>query len=306
MATNAADSAKSKTLSHIYAGFISGLTSSALLQPLDLLKTRVQQNKSSTLRSSLGELQSIADAWKGTLPSMLRTSVGGALYFASLNSIRSHLASWQTASSGSNASSSLPKLSVWLNLSAGAFARASVGFVTMPITVVKVRIESSKYSAYNLLGTVKSIYQEASIAGFFKGYGVTAARDAPYAGLYVLFYEKNKEILNNFMLLGNDRSVSSAAINSGSAVIAATLATTSTGPFDTIKTRMQLDPIKYSSFTKTFRSIYNEGGISSFFDGLSLRLARKALSSGIGWMIYEELLNRSSKARIARGLEKPL
>lgn len=30
--------------------------------------------------------------------------------------------------------------------------------------------------------------------GFYQGFTATAARDAPYAGLYLVFYEKSKEL----------------------------------------------------------------------------------------------------------------
>jgi hypothetical protein len=32
------------------------------------------------------------------------------------------------------------------------------------------------------------------VRGLFQGFTATAARDAPYAGLYVVFYEKGKDL----------------------------------------------------------------------------------------------------------------
>lgn len=277
---------------HAYAGFVSGVTSSVLLQPLDLLKTRIQQNRQSTLRSSLLELRGVSDAWRGTVPSVLRTSIGGSLYFSSLNVIRTYLAQ-ASGSNGENnrPSSSLPQLSRKLNLLSGAIARGSIGFLTMPVTVVKVRFESSGYQNHTVWKTIAQIYKESGYRGFFKGYGVTASRDAPYAGLYVLFYEQNKETIGKAF----NSSHYGFAVNWISAALAAATATTITGPFDTVKTRIQLDPIGYKTFSKTAYRIVSEEGFLKLFDGLSLRLTRKALSSGIGWMIYEEIVNRGLK-----------
>jgi solute carrier family 25 protein 38 len=65
---------------------------------------------------------------------------------------------------------------------------------------------------------------------------------------------------------------------------------------------------KYHGLTRTVLAVWNvsdplrmifealilivskERGIYSFFDGASLRLSRKILSSAIGWAVYESLL----------------
>lgn len=285
---------------HLISGFASGLTSSVLLQPLDLLKTRVQQSKSTTLTSAIKEIDSLKSLWRGTLPSAIRTSVGSALYLTSLNATRTQVAAYQNSKNNVTASSVLPKLSMQANLLSGAAVRGLVGVVTMPVTVVKVRFESSMFQYKSMMHAVRDIYSSHGIPGFFKGWGVTFLRDSPNAGLYVLFYEKSKDILCR--VIGNDTkqleetkilsTSTSAIVNSTSAVISSVLSTTITGPFDTIKTRVQLDPVKYSSVLKTVGFIVREEGFTGLFDGLSLRLARKAMSAGIAWCIYEELVRR--------------
>ncbi|CDO56677.1 hypothetical protein DV495_002362 [Geotrichum candidum] len=294
---------KKSTKSHLVSGFISGLTSSVLLQPLDLLKTRVQQSKSTTLTSAIRDLDSVRSLWRGTLPSAIRTSVGSALYLTTLNATRTYVARYSAKTGGNTntSSSALPKLSMQGNLLSGAIVRGAVGIITMPVTVVKVRYESSMYKYNSMLHGITDIYSNHGVAGFFKGWGVTFLRDAPHAGLYVLFYEKSKDML--CLLLGDKKTSAnrdsnmlntsmSAVVNSTSAVLSAGMATTITGPFDTMKTRVQLDPVKYNSVATTVRIILQEEGIKGLFDGLSLRLARKAMSAGISWCIYEELIRR--------------
>lgn len=290
--------------SHLAAGFVSGLTSSVLLQPLDLLKTRVQQSKATTLTSAIKDLDSVQGLWRGTLPSAIRTSVGSALYLTTLNATRTYIAqSTVRQNEISTRSSALPKLSMQANLLSGAAVRGLVGIVTMPVTVVKVRYESSIFHYTSLLHAVRDIQAKHGMAGFFKGWGVTFLRDSPNAGLYVLFYEQSKDILCR--LLGTTsmtedskspkklmKTSTSAIINSASAVLSASMATTITGPFDTIKTRVQLDPVKYNSVWKTIKIILQEEGVKGLFDGVSLRLARKAMSAGISWCIYEELVRQ--------------
>lgn len=302
----AREALRSKPSSHFYAGFVSGLTSAVLLQPLELLKTRVQQQKGLTLSASYRSLSGVGELWRGTLPSALRTSVGSALYFTSLNAVRTFVHTNNTTNNGdvagggsassSYGSSKLPRLSMHANLLSGSMVRGLVGLATMPFTVIKVRYESSIYRYTSLIGAVKSVYQHEGVAGFFKGYGVTFARDAPYAGLYVLFYEKSKELLNSMVSKQLSSSTketrNAAAINSSAAAMSAGLATTITAPFDTIKTRVQLDPARYKSFVHAAKLIVTEDGFLHLFDGLSLRLTRKAFSAGISWCIYEELIKK--------------
>jgi solute carrier family 25 protein 38 len=194
-------------------------------------------------------------------------------------------------------SSSLPRLSNVANLTTGAIARASVGFIMMPITVIKVRYESSLYSYKSIWQAAKSILEREGMKGFFSGFGATALRDAPYAGFYILFYEQSKRQLSQLQNVVpsvelQTRMTSSQAIpiNFLSGVIAAGLATTITNPFDAIKTRLQLMPRKYGNMFKATRKMIAEDGFPSLFDGLGLRVARKALSSALVWTLYEEVI----------------
>ncbi len=301
---------------HFFAGLTSGVSSAVLLQPADLLKTRVQQSRSSSLvpvlRGILSGPHPVASLWRGTVPSALRTGFGSALYFTSLSSFRQVLANRTAASALGNgggttstlkSSSVLPKLSNTQNLITGATARVFAGFVLMPVTVIKVRYESDLYSYKSIGSASRSIYASEGLKGFFSGLGATAVRDAPYAGLYVLFYEQCKTRLNR-MSAGDSASTlerlddrhsvaSSATINASSGVLAAGLATAITNPFDAVKTRLQLMPQKYGNTLKATRLMLKEDGVKAFFDGLGLRIGRKAISSALAWTVYEELIGRA-------------
>lgn len=189
------------------------------------------------------------------------------------------------------------------NLTTGAVARASAGFIMMPITVIKVRYESSFYSYKSIWDAGDSILKKEGIRGFFSGFGATAIRDAPYAGLYVLFYEQSKRRLSRIREVAPLAEISSQessmkrstslSINFLSGVLAAGFATAITNPFDVVKTRLQLMPGKYSNMIMAGRRMIREDGVRSLFDGLGLRMGRKALSSALAWTLYEELIRRA-------------
>lgn len=327
----------SRSVFHFTAGLASGLLSAVLLQPIDLLKTRVQQSGHHSLaraildirlqaqaRHNSSSLPSLTALWRGTVPSALRTGFGSAVYFTTLNTIRqsaSRIPFLASSSSSSttgrvsssspspSSSSSLAKLSNTGNLLAGSAARAFAGFLLMPLTVIKVRYESSLYDYNSIPSAARDILRRNGLGGFFAGFGATAIRDAPYAGLYVLFYEQSKKRLSAsrfFLSSEDDRSKSegaggmrtmgfsrAAAINFSSAMAAGVLCSVLTNPFDAVKTRIQLQPGEYKNMFAASRKMLAEEGVRSMWDGLMLRMSRKALSSALAWTVYEELIRRA-------------
>ncbi|BEJ14018.1 hypothetical protein CspHIS471_0311920 [Cutaneotrichosporon sp. HIS471] len=271
----AAPKSSIKATHHLASGALSGLTSAVCLQPLDLLKTRLQQGYNvGRKRHRLGPVvrqvlrdDGVTGLWRGTVPTVARNVPGVALYFYMLSAIRHELALVpffaRTTASNEGKRSALAQLSSSGNLVAGAVARTSVGFVLNPITVIKAR---------------------------FEGFTATAVRDAPYAGLYVVFYEKGKELASKALSMRPEMSVPNAALHSGSAVSASVLATILTSPADCVKTRMQVAPAENPTIMRAMRHIYADLGLVGFFAGSSLRISRKAASSAIAWTVYEGLL----------------
>lgn len=296
---------------HLISGSLAGLASAVLLQPLDLLKTRLQQeqaNSNQVVRSSItGELKKLTqlkDLWRGTLPSAIRTLVGAGLYFTLLSKSRELWATQQgIRRKNSNTTLDLPVLLHVDNLIIGSITRGIVGLLTMPITVIKTRFESNIYNYSSMADGIKEIYRDLGVGpnltplvrNFFRGSVATLARDSPYAGLYVLFYEGFKnDVLP--LVLPRDKMFDYQAglANSAAAVLASTVATTLTAPFDAIKTRVQLSNLASIRET-TIRILSENGGFRNLFSGLSLRLLRKGISAGISWCIYEELIKLGRK-----------
>ncbi|KAK0383090.1 hypothetical protein NLU13_9004 [Sarocladium strictum] len=295
---------------HFVSGLGSGVASAVLLQPLDLLKTRVQQSRHSSLAATLNDLRSsphvFRSLWRGTVPSALRTGFGSALYFTSLNAIRQNvrqIAYFKQRVQDQAGSSDLPSLTKSANLVSGAAARTFAGFVLMPLTVIKVRFESNLYSYSSLAAAAKDIVRHDGFRGLFSGFGATAIRDAPYAGTYVLLYESLKSEFGSWV---TNRSYETAlptkmgaslagTVNFSSAILAGAACSALSNPFDAVKTRIQLEPRKYRNTWHAFRKMVVEDGMRSLWDGLALRISRKALSSALAWTVYEDLIRRMSK-----------
>ncbi|KAI0276992.1 mitochondrial carrier [Russula aff. rugulosa BPL654] len=288
---------------HLLSGALSGLTSTLLFQPFDLLKTRLQQGDASLRTNQAGVVRSVTRSivsssgvlglWRGTSASLIRNVPGIALYFTSLSQVRGIMATSpiftaaQKRESGRH-SSVLPVLTSSGNLLAGVTTRVAVGFVLNPFSVLKARYESNLHAYGSLTSSVLSIVR-AGPSELFRGFLASSLRDAPYAGLFLVSYEAIKH--DAASILPPSSPLIYAALNSGSAAAAGTFATLVTHPFDVIKTRMQVrHEDKYRGLIPTFLAVWKERGMRGFFDGASLRLSRKIFSSAIGWAVYESLL----------------
>lgn len=215
----------------------------------------------------------------------------------SLTHIRARMASHPAFTSNSSSSSSsgslLPKLAGHGNILAGAITRVSVGFVLNPFSVLKARYESNIFNdKYRSFPSAFASIIRSGPHELFKGFIPSAARDAPYAGIFVGVYESIKR--RSSKLASSDSApsfLSSTGIHTFSAASAGAIATMVTHPFDVIKTKVQVrQEDRYQGFLRTIHTIWKQRGPRGFFDGVSLRVSRKVFSSAIGWAVYEGML----------------
>jgi solute carrier family 25 protein 38 len=135
----------------------------------------------------------------------------------------------------------------------------------MPVTVVKVRFESNQYNYHNLISAFSSIARNEGFRGLFSGFGATAMRDAPFAGIYIVFYERCKSILSRYPLMQNNMISNSGYSFELLPKICAGLiggfgATLCTQPFDLVKSRIQLSPKEYPNTFLAFKTILKDQG----------------------------------------------
>lgn len=214
-----------KTLVTFLSGATSGCFSTLALQPLDVVKTRMQMsaayNRSVRLQAAL-TIQPNASAfdtfrgiirqdrvfglWRGVTPSVLRNTMGVGVYFMTLNAITARL----SAPDGS--------LSDGATLYAGATARSLSVILLCPLSVVKTRMETVEYSSkYNgVIHAIRTIAAKEGRHGLFSGLFPAIVRDAPFSAMYMLIYLRTKDFLGRAVGLRDTRStiVSSHAVAS--------------------------------------------------------------------------------------------
>ncbi|XP_042341573.1 mitochondrial glycine transporter B isoform X3 [Plectropomus leopardus] len=174
-------------------GSLSGTCSTLLFQPLDLVKTRLQtlQNNAKPGAPKVGmftvlinviRTENFFSLWKGVSPSFMRCIPGVGIYFSTFYSLKQHYFQERAPNAGE---------AVLL----GAGARAVAGVCMLPFTVIKTRFESGCYNYVSVSGALRSVYETEGIRALFSGLTATLLRDAPFSGIYVMFYSQAKKAL---------------------------------------------------------------------------------------------------------------
>ncbi|CAG2174228.1 unnamed protein product [Oppiella nova] len=282
------------SLKSFLAGSVSGTVSTLLFQPFDLVKTRIQNaniaphpTNISTIRVVPLVTQVLRDEqllglWKGTVPSLLRCVPGVGLYYCSLDYLKTQFCT--TASGETTQPSAVQALCF------GVVARSFSGSVLIPVTVIKTRYESGVFAYGSLSQALRHTYMSEGPRGLARGLVPTLMRDAPFSGLYFMFYSQLKQlVLTSSSTSPNNTSISpiltfTIGLNAG------LMASIVTHPMDVVKTRMQLYPKEFSSLISTLALIMKEKGVKGYFCGLLPRMLRRTLVASMSWTVYEQLV----------------
>ena len=276
--------------------FLSGATSgtliAAILQPLDVIKTTMQstrlhspQARPSVLATAM-ELRARGGTlalWAGLSPTVVRVFFGAGLYFSALHALADALPSGSASAFG-----------------AGVGARFLAAFALSPVSVVKTRMEDGVAGgALAGLGTWRALRQVARAEGaasLYSGLLPTLVRDAPYSGIYFSAFSA----LMGAWRAGPGAGAApplDAAGTFGAGLAAGALATAVTHPADVIQTRLQLQPaggrfVDGAVLANEVRALVRAEGVGGLFAGLVARVAKRATTTALTWLCFEELLKR--------------
>nr|CAD7452343.1 unnamed protein product [Timema tahoe] len=275
------------------AGSFSGTFSTIMFQPLDLVKTRLQNPMPITLgyvdyNVPMGPVQPsgmitiighilktehVSGLWKGMTPSITRCVPGVGLYFSSLHTLKAHFVPPGGEPGPLQA------------MTMGVAARTMSGVCLIPITVIKTRFESGVYKYKGMGEALRVIYRTEGVRGLCCGLVPTLFRDAPFSGLYLMFYTQIKKLLPEDWLKGN----LSAPTNFSCGLVAGLLASVMTQPADVLKTKMQLYPDKFQNLQTVIIYVHKKYGVKGYFKGLVPRMLRRTLMAAMAWTVYEQV-----------------
>ncbi|KAJ8728298.1 hypothetical protein PYW08_016683 [Mythimna loreyi] len=286
---NSSDNDYHPVIKAFLAGSFSGTFSTILFQPLDLVKTRLQnptqhvvaatvnsriQPGMITIFTNIIRQEQIVGLWRGMVPSVARCVPGVGIYFSSLH--------WLKAKMGKTKGD----LGALEAVTLGVLARTMSGVALIPITVIKTRYESGVYKYNSLGGALKAIYKAEGIRGLSCGLGPTLARDAPFSGLYLMFYSQTKQRVPKEWLQSPGAA---SAVHFTCGILAGIAASLATNPADVLKTNMQLYPDKFPNAFSAAVYINQTYGVKGYFKGAVPRMLRRTLMAAMAWTVFEEV-----------------
>jgi len=271
------------------AGSLGGITEALFLQPMDVVKTRLQLDRVGRytgIRDCLAQTaaaEGVPALWKGFVPFATHLGLKYALR-------------WYTHSIYQNALRAPDgSLTTQARLAAGFGAGVTEALmVVTPFEVVKIRMQASTGPARGPLAEAAAVVRGQGVAGLWAGAGPTVLRNG--TNQMCLFWAKSR---TDALLWGKkerDGRVLHPLQSMASGALAATLGPFATGPFDVIKTRLMAQERtagvapKYRGLLHALVLIPREEGLMVLWKGLLPRLLRIPPGQAITWAAADQII----------------
>ncbi|KAF7248168.1 Calcium-binding mitochondrial carrier protein Aralar1 [Varanus komodoensis] len=269
-------------------GSIAGAVGATAVYPIDLVKTRMQNQRSSG--SVVGELmyknsfdcfkkvlryEGFFGLYRGLLPQLIGVAPEKAIKLTVNDFVRDKF----TQRDGS--------IALFAEILAGGCAGGSQVIFTNPLEIVKIRLQVAGEITTGPRVSALSVLKDLGIFGLYKGAKACFLRDIPFSAIYFPVYAHCKLMLaDENGHVGGFNLLTAGAI---AGVPAASLVT----PADVIKTRLQVaaraGQTTYSGVIDCFGKILREEGPSAFWKGAGARVFRSSPQFGVTLVTYELL-----------------
>lgn len=274
------------------AGGSAGFIEICLMHPLDLIKTRLQIQKSGGSASDPHHYTSIVDCirkmyrnegflsyWKGILPPIIVETPKRAVKFLAFEQYKNIFMF----------GSPTPILPLTYALS-GLGAGFTEAVLVNPFEVIKVEMQANKQVASQMPSTIvftKHIIRTQGPWALYKGLVATMGRHGAFTSVYFGFYHSVKTVVPE-VKDSRLELMRRFIIGLMAGVFGACLAV----PFDVAKSRIQgpqpvPGEVKYRGTIRTFRLLLHEEGISALFKGLIPILLRLGPGGAVLLIAYE-------------------
>ncbi|KAH6636786.1 mitochondrial carrier domain-containing protein [Chaetomium tenue] len=273
-------------------GSIAGAFGAFMVYPIDLVKTRMQNQRGADpgqrlYNNSIDCFRKVIrnEGFRGLYSGVLPQLVGVAPEKAIKLTVNDLVRNWFTDKQGQ----------IWWGsevFAGGAAGGCQVVF-TNPLEIVKIRLQVQGEVAKSVEGAPKRsaiwIVRNLGLVGLYKGASACLLRDVPFSAIYFPTYSHLKRDVfgeTQTKKLGVVQLLTAGAI---AGMPAAYLTT----PCDVIKTRLQVEARKgdtaYTGLRHAARTIWKEEGFRAFFKGGPARIFRSSPQFGFTLAAYELL-----------------
>jgi len=267
-------------------GSIAGATGAFTVYPIDLVKTRMQNQRYKPGAEKLYKnmfhcfykvitIEGPLGLYKGLLPQMVGVAPEKAIKLT-VNDLLRKIFKKEGG-----------QIDLPLEALAGMGAGASQVLFTNPLEIVKIRLQVQGEDKGVVRKSALTIVRELGLRGLYKGAAACLLRDIPFSGIYFPVYANLKIFLNDQGYSGWKQLFFAGTL---AGIPAAYLCT----PADVIKTRLQVQARAgqqtYNGIPDAFAKILREEGFSAFWKGGLARVFRSSPQFGVTLLSYELLL----------------
>ncbi|XP_034248788.1 calcium-binding mitochondrial carrier protein Aralar1 isoform X2 [Thrips palmi] len=268
-------------------GSIAGAVGATAVYPIDLVKTRMQNQRSG---SFVGELmyrnsidcfkkvirhEGVTGLYRGLVPQLMGVAPEKAIKLTVNDLVRDKF----TDKKGN--------IPLWGEILSGGCAGGSQVIFTNPLEIVKIRLQVAGEIANSTRLSAWSVVRELGFFGLYKGSKACFLRDIPFSAIYFPAYAHVKAKLADENGYNHPLTLLLAGAIAG--IPAASLVT----PADVIKTRLQVvarqGQTTYNGVIDAFGKIMKEEGPRAFWKGSVARVCRSSPQFGVTLLTYEIL-----------------
>ncbi|KAM8966702.1 electrogenic aspartate/glutamate antiporter SLC25A13, mitochondrial [Pelodytes ibericus] len=269
-------------------GSIAGAVGATAVYPIDLVKTRMQNQRSSG--SFVGELmyknsfdcfkkvlryEGFVGLYRGLLPQLLGVAPEKAIKLTMNDFVRGKF----TTKEGG--------VPLMAEILAGGCAGGSQVIFTNPLEIVKIRLQVAGEITTGPRVSALTVLRDLGFFGLYKGAKACFLRDIPFSAIYFPCYAHMKSSF----------AAEDGTINPGYLLLAGAIAgmpaASLVTPADVIKTRLQVaaraGQTTYSGVIDCFRKILKEEGHRALWKGAGARVFRSSPQFGVTLVTYELL-----------------
>ncbi|KAI8639403.1 mitochondrial carrier domain-containing protein [Parasitella parasitica] len=273
-----------ETLKHSIAGAGAGVISSVVTCPLDVVKTRLQNQAIGHFkyRGTMGTIrrirleEGIRGLYRGLGPTVVGYLPTWAIYFTVYDYCKINWAKGDIEND-------------WLAHISSAMTAGMVSTtLTSPVWVIKTRFMTqttrSPHRYNTILEAFAMIAKHEGIRGFYKGLGPSLI-GVSHVAIQFPLYERLKT------LLSTNKSETTSILLASS--VSKMVASTTTYPHEVIRTRLQnqvMQPFKY-------KVIMYEEGMRGFYKGITTNLVRTVPASAVTIFTYELIVKKLDTLR---------
>uniref|UniRef100_A0AAR2KHT1 EF-hand domain-containing protein n=1 Tax=Pygocentrus nattereri TaxID=42514 RepID=A0AAR2KHT1_PYGNA len=269
-------------------GSVAGAVGATAVYPIDLVKTRMQNQRSSG--SFVGELmyknsfdcfkkvvryEGFFGLYRGLVPQLLGVAPEKAIKLTVNDFVRG------------KAMQKDGTVPLHLEILAGGCAGGSQVIFTNPLEIVKIRLQVAGEITTGPRVSALSVIRDLGFFGLYKGAKACFLRDIPFSAIYFPCYAHVKAgLADEEGRVGPGRLLLAGAV---AGMPAASLVT----PADVIKTRLQVaaraGQTTYNGLIDCFWKILQEEGPRAFWKGAGARVFRSSPQFGVTLVTYELL-----------------